>query len=68
MQDLLSMEDDMITYQADDSKTGARHESKALLNESDHLWVEFRHQHIAKVPPPSGTYPLGLALLHDPGS
>lgn len=47
VQDLLTMEDDMITFQSDGK--GGRHETKALLNDSDQLWVEFRHQHIAKV-------------------
>ena len=47
VEDLLSMEDDMITFMSDGK--GGRHETKALLNDSDHLWVEFRHQHIAKV-------------------
>lgn len=47
MQDLLTVEDDMITFQSDGK--GGRHETKALLNDADALWVEFRHQHIAKV-------------------
>jgi hypothetical protein len=46
VQDLLTMEDDLITFQSDGK--GGRHETKALLNDSDALWVEFRHQHIAK--------------------
>lgn len=40
------MEDDLITFQSDGK--GGRHETKALLNDTDALWVEFRHQHIAK--------------------
>ncbi|GAB5030940.1 sec1-like family protein [Nannochloropsis oceanica] len=47
VQDLLQVEDDMITFQSEGK--GGRHETKALLNESDALWTEFRHQHIAKV-------------------
>lgn len=47
VQDLLTMEDDLITFQSDGK--GGRHETKALLNDADALWVEFRHQHIAKV-------------------
>jgi hypothetical protein len=47
VQDLLQVEDDMITFQSEGK--GGRHETKALLNDSDALWAEFRHQHIAKV-------------------
>lgn len=47
VQDLLTVEDDLITFQSDGK--GGRHETKALLNDGDALWVEFRHQHIAKV-------------------
>lgn len=53
IQDLLTVEGDMITFQSEGGK-GGRHETKALLNDQDALWVEFRHQHIAKVRcPPS---------------
>lgn len=47
IQDLLNVEGDMVTFQSDGK--GGRHETKALLNDQDALWVEFRHQHIAKV-------------------
>jgi hypothetical protein len=47
VQDLLTVKDDLITFQSDGK--GGRHETKALLNDGDALWVEFRHQHIAKV-------------------
>jgi hypothetical protein len=45
--EFLPVEDDMVTFQSEGK--GGGHETKALLNESDALWVEFRHQHIAKV-------------------
>lgn len=47
VQDLLPVEDDLITFQSDGK--GPKQEAKALLNDTDALWVEFRHQHIAKV-------------------
>lgn len=50
MQDLLPAEDDLVSFQSDGKGAGSRQlESKALLNDTDALWVEFRHQHIAKV-------------------
>lgn len=60
LQDLLQMEDDKITYETDD-KGGKRHEVTALLNETDNLWVEFRHQHIARVRRRGVNYPGPLA-------
>lgn len=47
--DLLPVEDgNVITYSTQTNR-GETLEKKALLNEADELWVEFRHQHIAKV-------------------
>ncbi len=56
MQDLLTVEDDVLSFQPSSDGPGGKggrpgesSSSKALLNDADALWVEFRHQHIAKV-------------------
>mmetsp|Transcript_6491 Transcript_6491/g.8509 ORF Transcript_6491/g.8509 Transcript_6491/m.8509 type:complete len:646 (-) Transcript_6491:212-2149(-) len=52
--DLLPIEDDRITFQAETVGTAAENEAEtiakdALLNENDSLWVELRGKHIADV-------------------
>lgn len=51
--DLLAIEDGIVSYNADmASKRGGRDkgdEKQALLNDSDELWAELRHSHIAHV-------------------
>lgn len=46
--DLLKIQNDVFQY---DSQTGDGQSMKkeAILDESDDLWIEFRHQHIAVV-------------------
>mmetsp|Transcript_23172 Transcript_23172/g.33979 ORF Transcript_23172/g.33979 Transcript_23172/m.33979 type:complete len:645 (-) Transcript_23172:383-2317(-) len=46
--DLLPVRDGVISYSSE-TNAGAKVDKKVLLNESDELWVELRHQHIAKV-------------------
>lgn len=46
--DLLPVEEQKISYKTD-THSGKRETKDALLNESDDLWVEFRHVHIARV-------------------
>lgn len=47
-----------MTYQSETSKGRATKE--ALLNDSDSLWAEFRHEHIGKVLTDLGErYPAG---------
>lgn len=46
--DLLTIEDGVLSYKAATNRGGDT-EKKALLNENDDLWVELRHNHIAKV-------------------
>lgn len=45
--DLLPIKDGVISYKMEQNKGSV--EKKVLLNESDELWVELRHFHIAKV-------------------
>lgn len=40
-------QDDRVKYQAETGR--GKMEKEALLNDSDSLWAEFRHAHIAKV-------------------
>lgn len=40
-------QDDRVTFVAETAK--GRVKKEALLNDSDSLWMEFRHEHIAKV-------------------
>lgn len=59
--DLLKSEDDLVSIEPDNKKDagvapapapasgGVKKKDQFLLNEADHLWVEFRHQHIARV-------------------
>ena len=48
--DLLKMDGDRITYQADSSSDSKTSEAKdVLLDERDNLWVEIRGKHIAAV-------------------
>mmetsp|Transcript_2540 Transcript_2540/g.6878 ORF Transcript_2540/g.6878 Transcript_2540/m.6878 type:complete len:721 (-) Transcript_2540:90-2252(-) len=50
VRDLLSMEGDKITYQAESADDPNKKEAKdVLLNEKDELWVELRGKHIAEV-------------------
>mmetsp|Transcript_13259 Transcript_13259/g.18774 ORF Transcript_13259/g.18774 Transcript_13259/m.18774 type:complete len:641 (+) Transcript_13259:134-2056(+) len=48
--DLLPMEDDKLTYQAETGDaSGATQDKDVLLNDNDELWVELRGKHIADV-------------------
>jgi syntaxin-binding protein 1 len=48
--DLLTMEGDKITYQAEKADNPSQKEDKdVLLNEKDNVWVEMRGNHIAQV-------------------
>lgn len=46
--DLLEVDDGVIAYKTTTNK-GEQDERKAILNENDELWMELRHNHIAKV-------------------
>jgi syntaxin-binding protein 1 len=46
--DLLSITDGIVEIAKEDAK-GRKGNQKCLLNDQDNLWVELRHQHIAKV-------------------
>lgn len=46
--DLLPVEEGIISYTTD-TNAGNKIEKKVILNESDELWVELRHLHIARV-------------------
>ena len=46
--DLLPVKDNVIAFQTE-GNGGQKVDKKALLGEADELWVELRHQHIAKV-------------------
>lgn len=48
IQDLLPVENDVYSYQADTQAGGSR-EREAILDESDELWMSYRHKHIAQV-------------------
>lgn len=45
--DILRIENDVFEYEAQGG--GAEQRQKAILDESDELWTELRHQHIANV-------------------
>ena len=47
--DLLSIEGDNVIEYFSTNNKGQTEQKKALLGEHDDLWVEYRHQHIAKV-------------------
>lgn len=47
VQDLLEVKEEAYTYEVDAPK--GKIEKQVLLNENDAVWMEFRHQHIAKV-------------------
>jgi syntaxin-binding protein 1 len=47
--DLLDVEDGAIVSYETTTNRGAKVTNRAILNENDELWLEFRHQHIAKV-------------------
>ncbi|RNA44805.1 syntaxin-binding 1 isoform X1 [Brachionus plicatilis] len=47
--DLLSIENDVYQYQGQTSDSNQTSTKEAILDESDELWIEFRHQHIAVV-------------------
>lgn len=59
--DLIPVDDDRISYEADSPSTHTDEETKAnttkevLLNENDDVWVELRHKHIADVVQTLGT-------------
>lgn len=46
--DLLEVDDGVISYTTTTNKNAVV-EKQAILNESDEIWLELRHQHIAKV-------------------
>ena len=46
--DLLSVDEDKISYEAENNK-GVKEAKDVLLNENDDLWCELRHMHIADV-------------------
>jgi len=47
--DLLPMDDDKLTYQAESGEDGGTQDKDVLLNDNDELWVELRGKHIADV-------------------
>jgi hypothetical protein len=47
--DLLNIEDDSVIEYFSTNNSGQTELKKALLGEHDDLWVDYRHQHIAKV-------------------
>lgn len=46
--DLLNVEDGVIAYKSETNR-GSQEEHQAILNENDEMWVDLRHQHIARV-------------------
>eukprot|EP00607_Mallomonas_marina_P007274 CAMPEP_0182418434 /NCGR_PEP_ID=MMETSP1167-20130531/2870_1 /TAXON_ID=2988 /ORGANISM="Mallomonas Sp, Strain CCMP3275" /LENGTH=369 /DNA_ID=CAMNT_0024592643 /DNA_START=863 /DNA_END=1972 /DNA_ORIENTATION=- len=48
IQDLLPVKENTLTYTVD-TNSGTAQEKTVLLSETDELWREFRHQHIARV-------------------
>lgn len=47
--DLLSIENDVYQYPSQSGDSNQTSIKEAILDESDDLWIEFRHQHIAVV-------------------
>ena len=47
--DLLKIKNDVYEYESQTGENNQPNKKEAILDESDDLWIEFRHQHIAVV-------------------
>jgi syntaxin-binding protein 1 len=64
--DLLKIENDVFEYEVQtsgaDPKVSPGQKQKVILDESDELWTELRHQHIAVVTQLVGFYFVSLIM------